>query len=129
MHIELKEDTADLVADLIKKEGIIDSVVIVSFNPLFLEKIKKKLNVETGLIFVKMQDNILEQVKKAKINALHPLTAITNKSLVDLAHENNLKIRPWTANNFKEMYRLKALKVDGIYTDYPDRLKKVLESD
>lgn len=127
IHIELKEDTVDKVLSLIKKRKLNDSVVIISFNSSFLEKVKKEMpEIETGLIFAQKPLNLLQQIKEAKVNAIHPLTAITNKALVEFAHKNNLKIRPWTANNPKEMYRLKALNVDGIYTDYPDRLIKVL---
>jgi glycerophosphoryl diester phosphodiesterase len=42
------------------------------------------------------------------------------------AHALGLKILPWTVNEPGEMARLIDLGVDGLITDYPDRLRKVL---
>ena len=37
-----------------------------------------------------------------------------------------IRIIPWTVNERSEMERLLALGVDGIITDYPDRLRALL---
>jgi glycerophosphoryl diester phosphodiesterase len=37
-----------------------------------------------------------------------------------------LKILPWTVNDPGDMARLIDLGVDGLITDYPDRLRQVL---
>jgi len=37
-----------------------------------------------------------------------------------------LKVLPWTVNDRSEMTRLIDLGVDGIITDYPDRLRSVM---
>ena len=42
------------------------------------------------------------------------------------AHKLGLKVLPWTVNDPKEMARLIDLRVDGLITDYPDRLRKVM---
>jgi glycerophosphoryl diester phosphodiesterase len=35
---------------------------------------------------------------------------------------------PWTVNDPAEMDRLIGLKVDGLITDYPDRLRAALQA-
>jgi glycerophosphoryl diester phosphodiesterase len=50
---------------------------------------------------------------------------ITPKELAD-AHALGLKVLPWTVNDKSEMKRLIDLGVDGIITDYPDRLRSVM---
>jgi glycerophosphoryl diester phosphodiesterase len=42
------------------------------------------------------------------------------------AHALGLKVLPWTVNDPSEMGKLIDLGVDGIITDYPDRLRSVM---
>jgi glycerophosphoryl diester phosphodiesterase len=44
------------------------------------------------------------------------------------AHALGLRIVPWTVNEPKDMARAIASGVDGLITDYPDRLRALLES-
>ncbi len=51
-----------------------------------------------------------------------------NAAAIEIAHARalGLKVIPWTVNDPAEMARLIDLSVDGIITDYPDRLRQVL---
>jgi glycerophosphoryl diester phosphodiesterase len=49
---------------------------------------------------------------------------LTSRELAE-AHALGLKVLPWTVNDPSEMRRLIELGVDGIVTDYPDRLRAV----
>lgn len=42
------------------------------------------------------------------------------------AHRHNVKVLVWTVNHVQEMKRLLAAGVDGILTDYPDRLLSLM---
>jgi len=42
------------------------------------------------------------------------------------ARRLRLKILPWTVNERADMERLIALGVDGLITDYPDRLRALM---
>jgi glycerophosphoryl diester phosphodiesterase len=42
------------------------------------------------------------------------------------AHAEGLKVIPWTLNDESQMEALVGSGVDGIITDYPDRLRRVL---
>jgi glycerophosphoryl diester phosphodiesterase len=50
---------------------------------------------------------------------------ITGKEGVDKIHRMGMKVIPWTVNDAADMKRLKAWGVDGIITDYPDRIKGI----
>ncbi len=50
---------------------------------------------------------------------------LSPKELAD-AHALGIKVLPWTVNDRSEMRRLIDLGVDGIITDYPDRLRSVM---
>lgn len=47
--------------------------------------------------------------------------------IVTSAHEHNLAVQYWTVNDEEEMHSLIKLGIDGIMTDKPTTLKKVLE--
>lgn len=49
-------------------------------------------------------------------------------ALVAEAHSLGLAVVPWTVNDPKDMALAIGLGVDGLITDYPDRLRAVLES-
>ncbi len=44
---------------------------------------------------------------------------------IKLAHELGLQVNVWTVNETDRMRELIAMGVDGIITDYPDRLRQV----
>ena len=48
---------------------------------------------------------------------------LTGKDAVDNLHRLGMKVIPWTVNDPEDMRRLRAWGVDGIITDYPDRIK------
>lgn len=56
-----------------------------------------------------------------------PLT-IVDKTFIQAAHGADLQVHVWTINDETEMHRLLDLGVDGIMTDKPDTLKKLLIS-
>jgi glycerophosphoryl diester phosphodiesterase len=39
----------------------------------------------------------------------------------------NLKVIPWTLNDINDMQQMIDFKVDGIITDYPDRLVPLIK--
>ncbi|WVW82130.1 hypothetical protein I302_104135 [Kwoniella bestiolae CBS 10118] len=89
-------------------------------------------------------DTIAERVARAaaSINAdfISPsVTAVTvdpaqkgwigfvNQTMVDTAHELGLQVKPWTANRKNIFEYLFDIGVDGIITDYPHELRRLLE--
>lgn len=46
--------------------------------------------------------------------------------MVDQAHRLGIKVIPWTVDDEPTLNKLIDDGVDGIITDYPDRLRKVM---
>jgi glycerophosphoryl diester phosphodiesterase len=57
-----------------------------------------------------------------------PNGAALTEALLKEAQTLGLKVIPWTINNPADMDRLIAWGVDGIITDYPDRLRGVMQA-
>jgi len=55
-----------------------------------------------------------------------PLSFIS-RGFIRAAHKCSLRIYVWTVNDSSQMQNLLGKNVDGIITDYPDRLRSVLE--
>ena len=55
-----------------------------------------------------------------------PSKASVDQALVDAAHARCLAVHPYTINETTEMQQLLALGVDGMFTNFPDRLEALL---
>lgn len=55
-----------------------------------------------------------------------PSRLSVDKALVDAVHATGLHIHPYTVNEPAEMKRLIEIGVDGMFTDYADRLRELL---
>jgi glycerophosphoryl diester phosphodiesterase len=63
---------------------------------------------------------LLDKNEVKHLHALTPTRILNSKQKV-----HPMRVIPWTVNDEKEMSELKAMGVDGIITDYPDRAKKL----
>lgn len=137
-NIELKECGMEKeVLSLIERYHLIDSVVISAFdmfenepgdtsrwdNLFALKQSEPDLRIallaerqETPGIAIYLAANL------GKIYAINPSRKIVTQRMIENAHEKGVKIFVWTVNHPSEIVRIKALGVDGIFSDYPDRL-------
>ncbi|CCM00346.1 uncharacterized protein FIBRA_02376 [Fibroporia radiculosa] len=53
--------------------------------------------------------------------------AFTTGDMVDEAHKFGMEVKVWTVNHFNLVEHVLALNVDGIITDYPDALRRLLK--
>jgi glycerophosphoryl diester phosphodiesterase len=59
--------------------------------------------------------------------SLGPIEIVTPR-FVSVAHRLNTRVQVWTVNETEDMKRLLEIGVDGIMTDYPDRLFELLQN-
>jgi len=64
--------------------------------------------------------HLLDKNEVKHLHALTPTRILNSKQKV-----RPIRVIPWTVNDEKEMTELKAMGVDGIITDYPDRARKL----
>jgi glycerophosphoryl diester phosphodiesterase len=53
---------------------------------------------------------------------------MVTEDLCIAAHQRNLEVYAWTVDEPAEMRRLIACGVDGIMTNYPERLRELTEA-
>lgn len=66
-------------------------------------------------------------VKAAGGQVWSPFWRNVTPELVSEAHKLGLLVIPWTVNDPAEMERQIGMKVDGLISDYPDRLRRVMQ--
>jgi glycerophosphoryl diester phosphodiesterase len=54
--------------------------------------------------------------------ALHPSFGYVVPELVAAAHAKGIEVHTWTVNDPDDIARIRAMRVDGIFSDHPDRL-------
>ncbi len=59
-----------------------------------------------------------------KINAfsINPYYKLLNSESVTLMHQNGFQVFPWTINKMADINKMKSYNVDGIISDFPDRI-------
>jgi len=121
--VELKEPgIEEQVLGLIRKRGLIDSVILISFHEDALRKVRELADgVATGLIYVRHK-NPIQAALDLKAEYLLPLYRFTHSANVKKAHEKGLKVIVWTINNEEEVAEYRKKGVDGIASDRPDIL-------
>jgi glycerophosphoryl diester phosphodiesterase len=140
-NIDLKENSDALiraVSSLIDKHSAHDRVMIASFHQRALRKFRKlnpSVSTSAGsaeiIRFLLLSKLHLTTLFTPQFEAFQvPMTAgpisVVNKAFIDAAHQRGIEVHPWTINDPAEMRRLIAQGIDGIITDFPDRLSEIL---
>lgn len=106
-------------------------VLIQSFSPASLQKIHA-YNPDLPLIQLYSSTETSETIQ-AQLAAVQtyavgigPSKSDVDAALVEAAHARCLDIHPYTVNETAEMEALISLGVDGMFTNFPDRLEAVL---
>ena len=140
-NIEPKRGDASLVAPLcrmIREHGMSGRVLVGAFSGSTLERFRGECpevatSASTSEVagFLTMQRTGLAASYSPPMQALQVpewagAVRVLTREFVEAARARNLRVHAWTVNAEDDMRRLIGLGVDGIMTDYPDRLLKVL---
>ena len=115
---------ATIVLREIEELGISKQVCIQSFDPRVLREVKAiSPKTVTALLVENLKSfdtNIQELGYTPEIYS--PYYKLLSAEVVQKAHVLKMKVIPWTVNEPEEMRKLMAMGVDGIITDYPNRI-------
>ena len=143
---------ASMLVDAVQAAGMQNRVVVQSFDWRTLVQVKRLaphlptscLTIESanmnnvrardgsasawtaGLDIRDYDGSIPRMAKQAGCAIWSPFWRNVTTDRVDEAHALGLTVLPWTVNDPADMQRLINLHVDGLISDYPDRLRTVL---
>ena len=130
LNIELKgEETAKKVNEIVtefinRTESKLDRFIISSFNWNELEKLRSyNSKIQIAVLTDTNPLNAISVSKKLNAVAINPNYKLLNKNTVNEIKKEGLKIFPYTVNSLNDIDKMKTFRVDGIITDYPERIK------
>ena len=123
------DDLEFKVLDLIAKHNLADRVMVSSFHPLSLRKVKRAApHIVCGLLYSADSPIYLRQTWGAPLipdlEARHPEYPLVDAGFVRRVHARGQKINVWTVNEEADMRRMIEAGVDAIMTDKPFVLQK-----
>jgi len=117
------------VAGLIARRALYDQVIVSSFNPFALRRLRRlDRRIELGLLYSADLPLYLRRAwlrPWVKPQALHPEYSMVDAGYMAWAQSHGYDVNVWTVNEEAEMQRLLDLGVTSIITDVPERLRRV----
>lgn len=113
-----------LVMSVLSKKKITQRVTIQSFDTRPLQELHKKYPKQVLSYLIANKDSFADNIKKLGFTPqiISPYYLLIDSSFVEQAHQANVQVLPWTVNDPEAMKKMADLKVDGMISDFPDRL-------
>jgi len=115
---------AQLVLAEVNKLGIRERSSIQSFDKRALQATHRLDPTIVTALLIEDLGSVAEQLAELGYtpHTYSPHYKMVTAHLVQTVHQANMRIIPWTVNETSTMQSLMELGVDGIITDYPDRV-------
>lgn len=129
INVELKVfETAQPVVNLVEKYVVekgwqYSDFLVSSFDWVALEKVRAlHAEIPLGVLTSTDLDLAVNFSKVIHAETIHPYFHLLTAENVANMRRQNLKVFTWTVNEFEDLQKMKSFGVDGIITDFPDRL-------
>jgi glycerophosphoryl diester phosphodiesterase len=131
--VEIKSANPDRVLDIILAEKMERSVLVFSFHPELLRPIARlRPNIELAFLLGRYNAAVpdlasfVAVASEFRATTLAPNHKLCTQRFVRDAHAAGLRVFAWTADSPRQQRALIAASVDGIITNFPERLKTLL---
>ena len=128
--IEIKKSNtprplADAVGALLRTHGMIRRSVVISFDARALGRVKNQYpRVVTGFLFSEPLARLDAVMTTLRADGIFPRFSLITPALADRARRRGWFLGTWTVNTGAEARRLRALGVNAIASNVPDRLAR-----
>jgi glycerophosphoryl diester phosphodiesterase len=112
----------------VRDSGEIPRCVVISFDPAILAALRKiEPTLMTGLLHDGTIGDPFEKAVEIGARQLAVRGDLVTQNFIEKARKRDLQVVCWTVNSPAHMRMLAVAGVDGIMSDYPDRLLLVLK--
>jgi len=116
------------VVALIDELGMADRVLISSFNHTYLERVKKaNPKLATAALVEKADPDPIALLKRLDAQAYNPRVGAILPSEIGKIRDAGFDVYIWTVNDESTMKQLVDAHASGIFTDFPQLLKPLVE--
>ena len=129
VNIEIKDAKAtNQVLEIIQKYNLVknwnyDLFQVSSFDWTILEVVSKQNpEINLGVVSKISLKKAMQFAKKVRAYSINPNHKLLDSEKVSLLQQNGFKVFTWTVNEVADIEKMKSLKVDGIISDFPDRI-------
>lgn len=136
LNIELKngvipyEGLEEAAVRLIHEYGMERQVIFSSFNHYSMAKLARMApEMDCAILYVAGLYEPWAYAKPLGVRSLHPLFYGAVPEIVQGAHQAGMKVRPYTVDEEADIRQMIRVGVDAVITNYPARMKHILESD
>jgi glycerophosphoryl diester phosphodiesterase len=128
LNIELKGGGVEArVAAIMQARNAFADSIVSSFNWDYLKKIQTlHFNIRIALLAEEKPVDLMMNAVAMRAHAINPRWDMVTADLCKAAHERGLKVYTWTVDADARMRALAECGVDGIMTNYPERLRTVV---
>ena len=128
LNIELKAAGVEhQVAQIMQARNAFSDSIVSSFDWEYLKKIQQlHFNIRIALLAEEKPVDLMMNAVAMRAHAINPRWDMVTADLCKAAHERGLKLYTWTVDADARMRALIECGVDGIMTNYPERLRTVM---
>ena len=121
------KEFVDLVMKIIQEKKIEGRIYIQSFDPRILNLMNEnypKIKIAYLVSYGGIEENLSLLHFKPEIYS-PDFRLVKNELFVDAIKSTGMKLIPWTVNNPQDIRKMIDFNVDGIITDYPERVLEI----
>lgn len=113
-----------LVMQVVEDKGIQERVILQSFDPRVLEEVHSKHPDRRIASLVSNLNELEDNLQRLSFqpDVYSPYHKLVSRKIIKACHAKGMGIIPWTVNSKARIRQLVRMGVDGIITDYPDRV-------
>lgn len=122
------KDFVKFVLDVVNDNDAFKETSLQSFDLRILEEVKRQSPTMRVALLIDGNESIAQKLSQLsyKPEIISPYFMLLSIENVAKYQNEGFKVIPWTVNKEKHLKRMIDFQVDGIITDYPDRLIELL---
>jgi glycerophosphoryl diester phosphodiesterase len=130
-YLEMKESQSwgfeQALVGALRRSREMNRVIVISFDATALAAVRRtEPTLMTGLLDEKPSVQSVEKAQALGVRQYLPRADRVSPEMIAVAHRADLRVVVWTVNEVEDLRTVLTWGVDGIITDYPDRLAELL---